>query len=239
MPSPDTFADPPAMPEPPAATAAAPTQPRMHRMVMGASALAATVGLILTFLSIRGAASPTPASAAAAHTAPAPARPPVSAPPRELPAHKSTTAPKWNRMTAGRWVGERRNTVAFEIEAVDRIPVWTRTVTPVLVVRCEGGRAESFVFTQSAARMEAQDGDHTVRVAFDDGAAATERWPDSDDHDALFAPDGAAFIRRLAGSRTLGFGFEPHNAKPATAQFEVSGIGELLEGSARQCGWKQ
>jgi len=152
--------------------------------------------------------------------------------------HRPTVAPKWSRVTAGRWVGDRRNTVAFEIEALDRIPVWTRSVTPVLVVRCQDGHAESFVFTQSAAKMEPQDGDHTVRVAFDDGATATERWPDSDDHDALFAPDGAAFTRRLAGSHALRFGFEPHNAQPATAQFEVSGIGELLAGSARQCGWK-
>ena len=108
----------------------------------------------------------------------------------------------------------------------------------MLVVRCENGHAEAFVFTQSAARMETQDGNHTVRVAFDAGAGVTERWPDSDDHDALFAPDGTAFARQFAQSHSLRFGFEPHNAPPATANFEVSGISELLRGSAKQCGWK-
>jgi hypothetical protein len=141
-------------------------------------------------------------------------------------------------MTDGRWVGDKRNSVAFELAALDKIHIWTRAVTPVLVVRCENGHAESFVFTQSAARMETQDGNHTVRVAFDGGAGVTERWPDSDDHDALFAPDGTAFALQLAQSHSLRFGFEPHNAPPASANFEVSGISELLRGSARQCGWK-
>jgi hypothetical protein len=147
-------------------------------------------------------------------------------------------APKWTHVSAGPWTGGDRKSVAFELQANNRIHIRTRDVTPVLVVRCQAGQIEPFVYTQSAARMEPQDGDHTVRVAFDDGPEATERWPDSDEHDALFAKDSAAFTRQLATAKTLRFGFEPHNAGPAVMQFDVSGLNELLHGSAKQCGWK-
>jgi antibiotic biosynthesis monooxygenase (ABM) superfamily enzyme len=105
-------------------------------------------------------------------------------------------------------------------------------------VRCQGGQVEPFVYTQSAARMEPQDGDHTVRVAFDDGPEVTERWPDSDEHDALFAKDSAAFAQQLATAQTLRFAFEPHNAPPASARFDVSGLSGLLSAAAKPCGWK-
>ncbi len=211
-----------------------------RRLVMAGAALFATPALIFSILSMRGSASPTvvaPAPPPAAHP-PAPARPAApAARPSSAPAPAAVT-PRWSRSTDGRWVGDKRNSVAFELPALNKIQIWTRTVTPVLVVRCQDGRVESFVFTQSAARMEARDGDHTVHVGFDDAADLTQRWPDSDDHDALFARDGAAFTRRLAGSHTLRFGFEPHNAGLATAHFAVDGISELLTASAVQCGWK-
>ena len=118
------------------------------------------------------------------------------------------------------------------------MPVWTREVLPVLVVRCDSGRTEAFVFTQSAARMEPQDGDHTVTVRFDDGAVATERWPDSDEHDALFARRPGEFTRQLTGTRALHFGFTPHNAAPVVASFALEGLEPLLQSAAKQCGWK-
>jgi hypothetical protein len=229
-----------ALREAPAAVTVPAAPSGARRLIMAGAALLVTSGLIITILSSRGSASPTPAAAPPPGDADAaaPARP--AGPPRErssLP-DSAAVAPRWNRMTDGRWVGDKRNSVAFELAALDKIHIWTRAVTPVLVVRCEDGHAESFVFTESAARMETQDGNHTVRVAFDGAAGVTERWPDSDDHDALFAPDGTAFTQQLAQSRSLRFRFDPHNAPPATATFEVSGIGELLRGSARQCGWK-
>ena len=148
-------------------------------------------------------------------------------------------APRWSRVTDGRWVGTRGQTAAFELSATGRVHVWMRDVTPVLVVRCEKGNAEAFVYTQSAARMEPQDGDHTVQVAFDGASPASERWPDSAEHDALFARKPLEFTRQLTQSRTLQFGFTPHNAEPVVATFVVDGLEPLLASSARQCGWKK
>ena len=229
-------------PAPPAATGKTPAGSR--RVVMLGGALVAASALIFTILSMRPAASPEPVVQTAA-PATAPARKPApnraaTAAARTSPAVVSAhAAPKWTHVPAGRWTSGDRKSVAFELQANNRIHIWTRDVTPVLVVRCQAGQVEPFVYTQSAARMEPQDGDHTVRVAFDDGPEATERWPDSDEHDALFAKDSAAFMHQLAGAKTLRFGFEPHNAGPAVMQFDVSGLDELLHGSAKQCGWKK
>ena len=98
-----------------------------------------------------------------------------------------------------------------------------KQVRPTLVVRCMDKRTDVFVYTDSAARIEEQDENHTVRVAFDGDEGAHERWPDSVEHDALFAPDGKAMAGRILASRQMRFTFSPHNAAPVTATFEVGG----------------
>jgi hypothetical protein len=144
-------------------------------------------------------------------------------------------APRWNRAADGRWLPAGRKNLALEVAATNKVHIWTRDVRPVLVVRCLAGTMDVFVFTDSAARMEPQDQDHTVRLAFDDGRERTERWPDSETHDALFARDGASFAQELSSARSLRFGFTPHNAEPVVATFDVSGLSEHLAPAARQC----
>ena len=225
-------------PAPP--VAAGKKQVGSRQVVMLGGALVAASALIFTILSMRPAASPEPDAQTAAPAPtrkPAPNRAATAAARTSSPLVSAPVAPKWTHVAAGRWTGDRKS-VAFELQANNRIHIWTRDVTPVLVVRCQAGQVEPFVYTQSAARMEPQDGDHTVRLAFDDGPEATERWPDSDEHDALFAKDSAAFTHQLATAKTLRFGFEPHNAGPAVMQFDVSGLDELLRAAAKPCGWK-
>jgi hypothetical protein len=118
--------------------------------------------------------------------------------------------------------------VAYEVPADKPVSVWMRTVRPALVVRCEGNILDVFVFTDSAARLERDTPDHTVRFQFDDGEEESASWPDADTHDALFAPDGALFARRLVQARTLQFGFTPHNAEPVTMRFPVAGLAPVL-----------
>jgi hypothetical protein len=211
-------------------TSALPEKPRMSRRELVTLAVG-VVGSFLIFglLMARGAASPVsnvkvaPASMA-------------SQPAPEIVAGPSASAPSWIANPA--WVGRARQSVAFELAARNEVQVWMRKVRPVLIVRCTARSTEAFVFTDSAARMEPQDEDHTVRVQFDNEAVVTERWPDSQEHDALFARDGAAFAHRLMQARTLEFGFTPHNAEPVAAQFDVAGLAPLLTPAARQCGWK-
>ena len=215
-----------------------------RQLAMVGGGVLAAGALIFTILGMRGAASPEPV-ATAAPVRPTPGKAPAktAAAPKATPSPAAKTvkvdpdAPRWSRVTDGRWVGTRGQTAAFEVSATGRVHVWTRDVTPVLVVRCEKGNAEAFVFTQSAAQMEPQDGDHTVQIAFDGSKPASQRWPDSAEHDALFARNSLEFTRQLTQARTLQFGFTPHNAGPVIATFVLDGLEPLLASSARQCGW--
>jgi Type VI secretion system VasI, EvfG, VC_A0118 len=148
----------------------------------------------------------------------------------------STPVPVWSSRNQGRWVSNHRKSAAFESQAIQPVAVWMKQVRPTLVVRCMDKRTDVFVYTDSAARIEEQDENHTVRVAFDDGAGTHERWPDSVEHDALFAPDGRAMVRQLLGARQMRFTFSPHNAAPVTSTFDVAGLGELLTPIAKRCG---
>jgi hypothetical protein len=139
-----------------------------------------------------------------------------------------STVPTWTDANADTWIGSERD-LAYEVAADKPVSVWMRSVRPVLVVRCANRVTDVFVFTDSAARIEGGTPDHTVRLQFDDGPEESQRWPDADRHDALFAPDGAALARRLAGVSTLRFGFTPHNAQPVMVRFQVAGLAPLLE----------
>jgi len=219
--------------QPPPAKAALETMGiRMNRRTL--AAIACGVGgvgiLALVLLTGRGSASPEAAGA-----------------PKETPTEKSRSASpapaalkgKWSSENRAHWTGHQRKSAAFDLPAESKVQVWMRQVQPMLVVRCLSNSTQVFVFTNSAARIEPGTEDHTVRVALDGEPETTERWPDSDEHDALFAPDGAAFAQRLMAARTMRFGFTPHNAQPVTVHFNVGGLGELMEPVAKECGWKK
>ena len=175
------------------------------------------------------------------------ARPSADAPRREVktagatlagpsaPAVDPAAPVKWTSAGQARWVNPSRVAAAFEVAAERPVAIWNGTVTPSLVVRCNKGRVDAFVFTQSAARIEAEDENHTVKLEFDDRPADHERWPDSVEHDALFAPDGQAFVQRLSSSQALRFTFAPHNAGPAGAVFDVRGLKEKMA-ATKACG---
>jgi len=220
---------------PPSAAAQAQAHARgLNRTELVIVLLSIVAGGVVTFgvLMARGASTqaaappmPIESSAAAAAIVPAPDTP---------------AAPKWSSANRSRWVRNPRRDVALELPAENKVQAWMTQVEPVLVVRCMGRRTEAFVYTGTPAKIEPQDEDHTVGIAFDTGPQSAERWPDSAEHDALFAPDGEAFARRLMAAGTLRFGFTPHNAAPVTVHFDVRGLEERLgPAAARQCGWKK
>ncbi len=185
--------------------------------------------ITLALLMARGVRS-TPS---AASTDPAAVRPP-GAP--AAPASDPSPVFHWSSEHQSQWLGNRRHSAAFELPADNTVSIWLGRVRPILVVRCADKKTEAFVFTGSAIKIEPRTEDHGVTFGFDDGAQASERWPDSAEHDALFAPDGAGFADRLTHARTFTFGYTPHNAMPVVARFHVSGLGPLMEPFARECG---
>jgi len=233
----DATASEPGIPgEPTQALAVVPPTPEATPATSARQYLAIVVGVVLAgaatvgLLSARSPAPDAPPSNPVM-TKDASARHAASAIPRT----HTGVLPHWSNANQARWVSNHPKSVAFELAADGDVPVWTRRVQPVLVVRCLAHKADAFVFTDSPARIEPEDENHTVRVAFDNEPDATERWMDSEEHDALFAPDGAAFARRLARSRSLRFGFTPHNAAPVTVHFSTSGFDKVLERVSQKC----
>lgn len=193
-------------------------------MLVAAAALAAGTLATFGFLLTRGST----AAEASATTAP------LSGPvPRVAPARVADTV-AWTDVNRESWLGNRTG-VAYEVEAAASVGAWMRTVRPSLVVRCAGAGTEVFVFTDSPARLERGTPDHSVRYSFDGRQEETGLWPDSDAHDALFAPDAAAFAARIANARTLRFGFTPHNASPVEVDFQVAGLAPLLDAAGKRC----
>lgn len=218
---------PDAHPETTAELPAAPAGPSLGHILAIAAAVAGGGLVTLLVMTSRPAARE---ESHAARSAPA------VAVPRATASAPAAPRPVWSSRNQARWISNHRKSAAFELEANQAAAVWMKRVRPTLVVRCMDNRTDVFVYTESAARIEPQDENHTVRVALDDEAGADQRWPDSVEHDALFAPDGQVLARRLVTARQMRFSFSPHNAAPVTATFEVAGLGELLTPIAKRCG---
>jgi hypothetical protein len=150
----------------------------------------------------------------------------------------SVIVQKWTTENRAYWLGNQRHGAAFELPADNLVQTSFGPVRPSLVVRCVARTTETFVYTGSPMKIEPNVDGKTVTVSLDNEPVRTEQWPDADDHhDALFAPDGAAFAQRLLQAQTLRFGYTPHNSNEAVAQFHVSGLGELIDPVAKECGW--
>ena len=216
----------------PAAAAAAAPRAAGGRRELTIGILAVVGGGIITLglMSVRGATSSDAAGAASG----AP-RPQAGAVTSAQPAVTATQT--WSMENRAFWVGNRPKSPAFELPAENTVQVWMRKVRPALVVRCMSQRPEVFVVTESAMKIERDTDNHTVTFSFDDEPNVTEQWPDSAEHDALFAPDGDAFAQRLMRARAFRFGYTPHNVDPVVAHFNVSGLAPLLEPVGKECGW--
>lgn len=219
--TPEEVEAPPPIPDAPEAAARV-SLTQVEKLVAAASVVAGALLTMLVLLTRVGVSASSPTDAV----------PPPQPAAAVATAAASSATLEWTDANRDEWVDSRR-AVAYEVPADRTVNAWMRTVRPALVVRCEGNALDVFVFTDSAAQMERDTPDHTVRVQFDDGDEESARWQDADRHDALFAPDGAHFARRIAQARTLRFGFTPHNAEAVTVRFQVAGLEPLLARAAK------
>ena len=147
------------------------------------------------------------------------------------------SAARWSGSRQPGWASDGSRTIGFTLPAEKDVRVWMKSVRPLLAVRCLAGRTEVFVITNWAASIEPSAELHTVHLSFDDGPAVTEQWWDSDDAQALFAPEGVTVARQMARSHVMHFGFTPFNAAPVTVQFNVTGFDQLVGSVAKTCRW--
>jgi hypothetical protein len=226
--------------EPPPVAAPAPatvraSAGRRKALVIALAVLGCGV-MAFPMLITRGTSSSAVALSPVAGTSPPASAPRASSSPAT--GTPSSIVPKWNSDNRAYWLGTQRRGAAFELLADNVVSTWQGPSRPTLVVRCMSRKLETFVFTRSAMKIEPQPG-KMVTVSFDEEPARTERWFDSDDHVALFAPDGVAFVQRVARARSLAFGYTPHNSPSVVARFQVSGLHELIVPAAKECGWTE
>lgn len=206
-------------------------QPRNWSLTLvGGAGVLACVTAMVVLRSLQPAASPQPAAA----TAPASPAPATAA----APVVESGPAPTWEGGRQATWAHDGSKTISFELKATGDVNVWMSRVRPLLVVRCLYRTTEVFVAIRSAASIEGQSGNHTVRLHIDDDPELVQQWSDSDSGQELFAPNSMALVRRLASAQRMRFSFTPYNAMPATAEFSVQGFEKLAGLVGNTCGWK-
>ncbi len=206
---------------------------RFGRREMMIVAGALVVGSAITFAlgGSRGGSSPTVSTTSPNRTTGK--RTPAGAP---EPAFTQT----WSSARRPYWTANQRHAAAFELAAENTVAIWMNYVRPILVVRCMNKKIETFVYTGSALKIEPNTEDHSVSFRFDGEAPSSEHWPDSAEHDALFAPDGGAFAQRVLAAKSFRFGYTPHNAEPVEAVFHVDGLAPLIDPTAaKDCGWQK
>ena len=208
---------------------------RRSRAVVGTAAGLVVVTITLVRSQPNSPEPNEPIAVAAATTAPAPAAPSSRAPSVIT---ASPPAPAWVGRRQTTWARDGSKTIAFQLDAIEDVPIWMTSVRPVLVVRCLYRGTEVFVATNSAASFEPKSDRHTVRLRLDYEPEELQQWSESASAQELIAPDGVTLVRRLAHARHMQFGFTPFNAKPVTAQFHVQGFDQLAILVAKTCAWR-
>ena len=175
-----------------------------------------------------------------------PSRPQTSATPT-TPSRTATPSAPATPPKGGKWVAEQgasqmddSRTVTFRLEAEAGIEGWLKRQKPVLIVRCRERSTNAYMVTGMSASVESGDLEgHTVRVRFDDSPAQRQRWTESTDNEALFAPRAIEFAKSVASAKMLRLEFTPFNASPVIATFEVAGFNEHIGKVGAACGWKR
>jgi hypothetical protein len=212
----------------PAPSPAAPSgsRPKGRDLALMIGGVAAGAILVFVVLASKGSSS----SAEAA---------PKVAAARSVPAAAPTTASHetWTTDTRADWLNDPKRGAAFELQSDNTVQTWFGAIRPSLVVRCDKKGTDTFVFTRTPTKIEPRAEGKTVTVSVDGEPVRTEHWTDADDHTALFAPDGAAFARRLRRAQRLEFSYTPHNSQMVTVRFHVAGLDALSASAVKACGW--
>lgn len=162
----------------------------------------------------------------------------AAAPATPAPLVEEGPTPTWTGSRRASWANDGSKTIAFTLASTRDLPVWMNRARPALIVRCLYRTTEAFVMLETSTSFEQDANRRTVRVQWDDDATAVQQWTVSETARELFAPDGVAFVRRMASAKRLRFGFAPFNAEPVTAEFAVEGFDKLAGLVASTCGWR-
>ena len=64
-----------------------------------------------------------------------------------------------------------------------------------------------------------------------------QRWSESTNNEALFAPKSIALARKINKSDTMIFEFTPYHSNSQLAEFDVRGLEPYLKELSKTCNW--
>ncbi len=128
-------------------------------------------------------------------------------------------------------------TQSLRLEAVDsELPAYA---SGTLMIRCKAGKSDLYVVTGRPAAVEYGLDTNTVRIRLDDRKPLTQHWWESDDHEALFAPDPVPLAQQIAEAHTMLFEFTPFQETKKLIRFDLEDLKRQVEKVAVPCGWAE
>ena len=155
----------------------------------------------------------------------------------------STPAPiskgKWDLSYSVSPMDDSR-TVVLKLDAENVIQGWPdNTELPYMIIRCKENKTELYIRTGMSAMPEyGLYNENTVRIRVDDNKPYKERWSESTDNEALFAPNAIGLAKKLNKAERMLFEFTPYNSNSQLAEFDVRGLNYYLSEIADTCNWK-
>lgn len=106
---------------------------------------------------------------------------------------------------------------------------------PNIVIRCSEKETDFYVNWDMFIGINNVEMTHRI----DKEKAKTTYWNTSTDHTATFSNKPIAFVKSLYGHKNLVLRITPYNSNPRTAEFDITGIEEIIKPIAEECGWNK
>jgi type VI secretion system protein VasI len=182
-------------------------------------------------------ATPLPATATPKATAipEATATPKPTAAPTEAPTATPNPLGKWEVSEDASSFDDSKG-VTLSVFAEEEIQGPVESVLPLLVVRCQEGQKDAYVYTRMAPDVESGNLDGaTIRYRFDKEPAQTENADKSTDGTGLFFTDPNQVIDSMLKHEELVFGFTPFGVPPVEMTFDLRGLSEAIKPLNEAC----
>ncbi len=102
-----------------------------------------------------------------------------------------------------------------------------------LMVRCQENKTDLIINWSEYLGLEQTQ----VRTRIDEKPPVARPWSISTNHQATFAPNPIARLREMKGSRRFLAETVPYGENPVTAEFDVSGIDDVIARVSKGCHW--
>jgi len=185
----------------------------------------AVIALVIVIVIARIGAQSVPATSSESSSSPTPTAISTSASSN----HTWTLNEKTNEMD-----GTKRSVLMLESQG--EVQGFIGSNAAYLVIKCEKGKAETYVSVHTQIQHEYGSEQYGVRLKFDDAAPMRQHWSASTDGTALFSPSPAKFVKELEGANVFLFEFTPFEKTATAVRFNVNGLSEKLAPISDSCG---